>query len=184
MVDEVNGDVDLPFMAENNFLSILTLEERKAHFGLNVTGHEVSPDFVQERLVLRSDHPESRDFSDKISGIKNQGNCGSCWTFAATAALEGEMYFKNSKKGISLSEQEYMECSTERDGCNGGWMEDCYDYTRENDRIAPTSAAPYTERDSRRCRYGNIENAMIQTDVRLTGNYNFCLLYTSPSPRD
>jgi len=173
LVDEINGNKNIPFTAEDNFMSILLEEEKKAYLGLNVTGHELSPDYVQERLVLRSDHPESRDFSDKISGIKNQGRCGSCWTFAATAALEGEMYFKNSKQGINLSEQEYMECSTSRDGCNGGWMADCYTYTRNNDRIAPTSAAPYTARDSRQCNYGNTENAMIQTGVRLTGNYNF-----------
>ena len=58
-----------------------------------------------------------------ISDMKDQGGCGSCWTFAATAALEGETYFKTGAKGVSLSEQEYMECSTRRDGCQGGWME-------------------------------------------------------------
>ena len=173
-VDAVNDDDDIPFMAENNFLSILTAEERKAHMGFNSSGHMDSgvTDYAAEERLVRRDVPASQDFSDRISGVKNQGNCGSCWTYAATAALEGEMYFVNSKKGMSLSEQEYMECATSRDGCQGGWMEDCYTYSRNKDRIAPTSAAPYTGKDSRKCKYGNVENALVSSDVRVTGNTN------------
>ena len=173
-VDAVNDDDDIPFMAENNFLSILTSEERKAHMGFNSSGHMDSgvTDYAGEERLVRRDVPASQDFSDRISGVKNQGNCGSCWTYAATAALEGEMYFVNSKKGMSLSEQEYMECATSRDGCQGGWMEDCYTYSRSKDRIAPTSAAPYTGKDSRKCNYGNVENALVSSDVRVTGNTN------------
>ena len=174
LVAEVNGDDDIPFMAENNFLSILTAEERKAHMGFNSSGHMDSgvTYYAAEERLVRRDVPASQDFSDRISGVKDQGNCGSCWTYAATAALEGEMYFVNSKKGMSLSEQEYMECATSRDGCQGGWMEDCYTYSRNKDRIAPTSAAPYTGKDSRKCNYGNVENALVSSGVRVTGNTN------------
>ena len=173
VVDEVNSNPDIPFTSECNFLSILTEEERKAYQGFNASGHEAdAAELVDERLVLRQNIPESRDFSDRIGGIKDQGSCGSCWTFAATAALEGEMYFVNSKKGMSLSEQEYMECSTTRDGCNGGWMEDCYTYTQKTGRIAPTSAAPYKGKDSRKCNYGKVANAMTQANVKLSGNIN------------
>jgi len=172
VVEAVNADDSIPFMAENNFLSILTADERLTHMGFNASGHEndEAPPMMMSSGNVKV--AKSRDFSGVISGIKNQGNCGSCWTFAATAALEGEMYFKNSKKGISLSEQEYMECSTRRDGCQGGWMEDCYTYSRTQDRIAPTSAAPYKGKDSRRCSYGNVANALTATGVKVTGNIN------------
>jgi len=63
-----------------------------------------------------------------------------------------------------------MECSTSRDGCNGGWMEDCYTYTQKNDRIAQTSAAPYKAKDSMKCNYEKVANAMTQAGVKLTGN--------------
>ena len=173
VVDEVNSNPDIPFTSECNFLSILTEEERKGYQGFNASGHEADAvELVDERLALRQSVPESRDFSDRIDGIKDQGSCGSCWTFAATAALEGEMYFQNNKKGMSLSEQEYMECSTTRDGCNGGWMADCYTYTQRTGRIAPTSAAPYKAKDSMKCEYGSVANAMDQAGVKLTGNIN------------
>merc|ERR1712176_1343844 len=140
VVNTVNADQTIPYEGENNFLSILTPLEREGHMGLNVSGHEAGSSSDTPMMMQSSGLKvaASRDFSKKIAGIKNQGNCGSCWTFAATAALEGEMYFVNSKKGVSLSEQEYMECSTSRDGCQGGWMADCYTYTRSKDRIAPT----------------------------------------------
>jgi len=174
MVDEINANKDISFTAECNAFSIETETERLSHMGLNVSGHE-APEVsaFEERLVERADIPASRDFSKKIFGVKNQGRCGSCWTFAATAALEGEIYFQNSKAGVSLSEQEYMECSTTRDGCQGGWMADCYRYTQSSGRIAPTSAAPYTGTDSRKCSYGNVKNAMNINGVKLTGNIPF-----------
>ena len=172
VVAEVNSDDDVPFVGECNFLSVLTEEERLAYRGFNASGHEDSgvTDYAGEERLVRREVPASRDFSDRISGVKNQRRCGSCWTYAATAALEGEMYFVNSKKGMSLSEQEYMECSTNRDGCQGGWMEDCYTYSKNKNRIAPTSAAPYTGKDSRKCNYGNVANALESSDVRVTGN--------------
>jgi len=171
-VEEVNSDDSIPYTAENNFLSILTEEERKTRLGLNVTGHESSG---AEPILSSADNyvqvHESRDFSKKISGIKNQGSCGSCWTFAATAALEGEIYFKTGKKGVSLSEQEYMECATTGNGCNGGWMDWCYSYSKMYDRIAPTSATPYTGKDSMSC-YPSKVNALAadNANVKVTGN--------------
>ncbi|KAL5248282.1 hypothetical protein ACHWQZ_G017459 [Mnemiopsis leidyi] len=172
LVDKVNDDDSVPYVAEKNFLSILTAEERSGHLGFNVSGHESDRTVSVEKRSGSVKVAASRDFSNKISGIKNQGNCGSCWTFAATAALEGEMYFQNSKQGVSLSEQEYMDCATPRDGCNGGWMEDCYTYTRKSGRIAPTSAVPYKGKDSRSCRYTSKANAMDTAGVTLTGNIN------------
>ena len=170
VVDQVNHDASLPYEAENNYLSILLPEERLQHMGLNVSGHENSgsPPMMQSSGNVKV--AESRDFSGKITGIKNQGSCGSCWTFDATAALEGEMYFKNSKKGMSLSEQEYMECSTSRDGCQGGWMSDCYTYSKNYDRIAPTRAAPYKGKDSRSCNYKGKANALVDTGLKVVGN--------------
>jgi cathepsin L len=50
---------------------------------------------------------------------KNQGSCGSCYSFAATGAFEGQ-YFKCNNKVVSLSEQYFLDCSPKTGGCNGG----------------------------------------------------------------
>lgn len=55
-----------------------------------------------------------------MTAVKNQGQCGGCWAFATTGALEGAT-FVHSKVLTSLSEQEFLDCDRDFDnGCNGG----------------------------------------------------------------
>ena len=169
-VDDVNANNELTFSAENNFLSILTDEEKKSYLGVNLTGHFHEEKTNKPKLLTVGQVAESRDFSKKIGPVKDQGNCGSCWTYAATAALEGEIYFTNSIEDVSLSEQEYMECSTTSDGCSGGWMEWCYDYSKDSGRIAPSTAYPYEQKDTMRCRASGKANALMDTNTKVTGN--------------
>lgn len=71
-----------------------------------------------------------------ITPIKNQGKCGSCWAFAATAAHETyQIQFKNQPKDIVLSEQQLVDCSTAQPygntGCNGGYGVRALEYIKD-----------------------------------------------------
>ncbi|XP_018575904.1 cathepsin L-like proteinase [Anoplophora glabripennis] len=80
-----------------------------------------------------------------VNGIKDQGDCGSCWAFSTIGCLEG-IYAIRTGTLYSLSEQNLVDCSTINDGCDGGWMEAGFEYIRDNG-IETESDYPYTARE-------------------------------------
>jgi C1A family cysteine protease len=48
-----------------------------------------------------------------ITPIRNQGQCGSCWAFASTAAHETyQIQQRRQPADINLSEQQLVDCAT------------------------------------------------------------------------
>jgi KDEL-tailed cysteine endopeptidase len=84
-----------------------------------------------------------------VTSVKDQGQCGSCWTFSSTGAAEGAWAISKGQL-IDLSEQELVDCargiSYGSHGCSGGQMEGAFKYLIENGQCA-LSSYPYTAKD-------------------------------------
>jgi len=104
--------------------------------------------------------PAYFDWTDKgvVTPVKNQADCGSCWTFSTTGNIEGQWALYSPKHTLQgLSEQWIVGCSTSclasdpslcNSGCGGGlpWL--AYEDIIANKGIPSESAYPYLGEDS------------------------------------
>lgn len=75
----------------------------------------------------------------KVTSIKNQGGCGSCWAFAAIASIESK-YLIDQNSALNLSEQELIDCGP--GSCAGGWTDLALKYVKDN-KVFNESNYPY-----------------------------------------
>merc|ERR1712087_463576 len=81
-----------------------------------------------------------------VTGVKNQGSCGSCWSFSSTGALEGANFIKNGQL-LSFSEQELVDCDHNGSaGCNGGSIEGAFQWYETN-KAELEDDYPYTAKN-------------------------------------
>jgi len=126
----------------------LTAEEFDAdHFGIK------KPDNMWGSLPNLGTHryngealAASVDWTTKgaVTPVKNQGQCGSCWSFSTTGSLEGAWEIATGKL-VSLSEQQFVDCDKVDSGCQGGLMDNGFRFAEKN-AICTEESYPYKAR--------------------------------------
>mmetsp|Transcript_46571 Transcript_46571/g.97858 ORF Transcript_46571/g.97858 Transcript_46571/m.97858 type:complete len:427 (+) Transcript_46571:179-1459(+) len=101
---------------------------------IDTKSYSKPPDFHMDEV---SQLPESIDWEaeGKINPtVPNQGGCGSCWTFAATGAVEAQYAINTGEDPPTLSEEIMLSCTPNPDqcggqgGCSGATVELAYNY--------------------------------------------------------
>ncbi|EFC42175.1 predicted protein [Naegleria gruberi] len=97
------------------------------------------------------DHYDWRNHG-AITGVKDQGQCGSCWAFSAIGSIEGSYAIKH-KQLVSFSEQQLVDCDNNcvtfenqqscDDGCNGGLQWSAYQYLMKAGGVVTEKDYPY-----------------------------------------
>lgn len=144
---EAHNAAGLSWTMGHNQFSHLTSEEFRKQVGLDRS----LPEFIKSRHsgmnpvhVESGSVPTSVDWvtAGAVTAVKDQGSCGSCWSFSTTGCMEGAYYIKN-KSLQSFSEQQLVSCDTTNYGCNGGWMDTAFAWIQSNGGICTESSYPY-----------------------------------------
>lgn len=79
----------------------------------------------------------------KVTPVRDQDGCGSCWAFATLGAFEGSWAIRNGSL-IDTSEQDILSCSG-AGACSGGWW--AFSWLISHG-VATEASYPYTATDS------------------------------------
>ena len=95
--------------------------------------------------------PDSYEWNNfgMVSPVKNQGRCGSCWTFSTVGSMESHWNVLGKGRNITFSEQQLVDCAGDFDnhGCNGGLPSHAFEYIKHAGGLESDVTYPYTAKD-------------------------------------
>jgi hypothetical protein len=144
-IEETNAK-NLTFSLGHNQFSGMDSSDFLKHLG--ISGILYTDNANIKSIALNSTLPETMNWIEKgaVTNVKDQGQCGSCWSFSTTGALEGAYYVKY---GIleSFSEQQLVDCDNFKrggkdHGCNGGLMDNAFTWIQKNGGLCTEDVHP------------------------------------------
>ena len=103
-----------------------------------------------------------------VNPPKDQGSCGSCWTFGTAGSLEGAWAIKTGQL-LSLSEQQILDCAwypNGNSGCDGGFAGEAFNWIQSNKGLATEADYPYLMAD------GYCKARIRDSGVKVLGHVN------------
>jgi len=153
-IEEVNS-MNLTYTLKHNTYSGLNSEEFREMMGFTINQEKefkglrgagikvVKQQIIYDSITLSS----SVDWrtSGAVTNVKDQGQCGSCWSFSTTGSLEGAYAIKYEEL-VSFSEQQLVDCDyglRVNHGCNGGLMDSAFSWISQNGGLCSEDSYPY-----------------------------------------
>ncbi|XP_010894819.1 pro-cathepsin H [Esox lucius] len=153
-----------------NQFSDLTFDEFKRSFLL--TEPQNCSATKGSHVSSNGPYPDSIDWRKKgnyVTDVKNQGPCGSCWTFSTTGCLESVTAIA-TKKLLQLSEQQLVDCAQafNNHGCKGGLPSQAFEYIKYNKGLMTEGDYPYTAKDGT-CKFkADLAAAFVKDVINIT----------------
>lgn len=140
---------------DNHPFKDMSLSQIKKKLGLNltITKREVVYGNSDDK-DLPVEFDSRRQWEGCIHPIRDQGDCGSCWAFAASGVLSDRYCIASKGKvNVVLSPQDLVSCDDTDLGCGGGTIDDSWMYLTYTG-IATEKCYPYesADGDSRKCK--------------------------------
>jgi len=164
-----NKDSSKTYKRTINKFTGLTLDELK---GVAIMESQncsaTASEAPSEGLTILPDYFDWRQVG-VVSHVKNQGNCGSCWTFSTTGAVESHWALFKGTKPPLLSEQQLVDCAGDFQnfGCNGGLPSQAFQYIQQAGGLESEDSYPYKAVDQK-CSF---DSSKIVASVQY-GSYN------------
>ena len=151
-IEEVNGK-NLSYVLGHNQFSGMDSQDFRQYLGYSgIPMERVFNKLDSEPTVLI---PEEVNWVKKgaVTDVKDQGQCGSCWSFSTTGALEGA-YFVKYGNLETFSEQQLVDCDSFKNGgrdmgCNGGLMDHAFTWIEKNGGLCSESDYPYVSGETK-----------------------------------
>ncbi|KAI9545188.1 hypothetical protein NQZ68_038500 [Dissostichus eleginoides] len=133
----LNQFSDMPFEEFRKLFLLTEPQNCSATTGGHLSMAGLYPEFVDWRMK-----------GNVVTPVKNQGHCGSCWTFSTTGCLESVNAIATGKL-ITLSEQQLIDCAQDfnNQGCMGGLPSQAFEYIKYNNGLMTEEDYPYKGHD-------------------------------------
>ena len=151
-INDINSQNLSYILAHNQFSGMDTNDFRNyigSYKNIEILNNTMNYEINQEKSVELQSLQSSINWVEKgaVTEIKNQGQCGSCWSFSTTGALEGAYFIKYGEL-IAFSEQQLVDCDNFKNGgrdfgCNGGLMDNAFKWISKNGGICSEVSYPY-----------------------------------------
>jgi len=131
-------------MGLNQFSDLTAAEFKSKYYGYQPINNEFLRSKNYHQITEQA--PTAVDWRPRaVTPVKNQGQCGSCWAFSTTGSTEGAWVLQGGNTLVSLSEQQLVDCSSAEgnQGCNGGLMDQGFQYIIKNNGICSEQDYPY-----------------------------------------
>lgn len=134
----------------HNQFSHMTVEEWREYVKLGLTkNNQPKGEKIHAAPANLMAVPSSVDWvaNGAVTNVKDQGQCGSCWSFSTTGAIEGAYEIKYGSL-VSFSEQMFVDCDMRSNGgsdmgCHGGLMDSAFEWAGKWGGVCTEADYPY-----------------------------------------